>query len=195
MRDVGKQRRTPSSLFAQGAQGQTAGQRLSARTKFASANSIFSLAVCFGRPRYRVFRYRNCPFMTANTCSTLARTDDFWCSAFFALLCPLADSFLICVGLQFCLYLIFCPACSERWHPAAFPPRYIRCLRIIHFVVQKRHAHLLVHAFIIAHYCPIFNAFVLRGGALIHRFALWAVTPFVRFSLQESYTTKERKCL
>lgn len=40
------------------------------------------------------------------------------------------------------------------------------------FVVQKRHAHLLVHAFIIAHSCPIFNAFVLRGGALIHRFAL-----------------------
>lgn len=109
MRDVGKQRRTPSSLFAQGAQGQTAGQRLSARTKFASANSIFSLAVCFGRPRYRVFRYRNCPFMTANTCSTLARTDDFWCSAFFALLCPLADSFLICVGLRLCLYLIFLP--------------------------------------------------------------------------------------
>ena len=24
----------------------------------------------------------------------------------------------------------FFPACSERWHPAAFPPRYIRCLRI-----------------------------------------------------------------
>ncbi len=67
----------PPSLFAQGAQGQTAGQCLSARTKFASANSIFSLAVCFDRPRYRVFRYRNCSFMTANTCSTLARTDDF----------------------------------------------------------------------------------------------------------------------
>ena len=66
----------------------------------------------------------------------------------------------------------FCPACSERRHPAAFPPRYIRCLRIIHFVVQKRHAHLLVHAFIIAHSCPIFNAFVLRSGALIHRFSL-----------------------
>ena len=43
MRDVDKQRRPPS-LFAQGAQGQTAGQRLSAITKFASANSIFSLA-------------------------------------------------------------------------------------------------------------------------------------------------------
>lgn len=63
----------------------------------------------FGRPRYRVFRYRNCPFMTANTCSTLALTDDFLCSAFFALLCPLANSFLICVGLRFCLYLIFLP--------------------------------------------------------------------------------------
>ena len=40
------------------------------------------------------------------------------------------------------------------------------------FVVQKRYAHLLVHIFIIAHSCPIFNAFVLRGGALIHRFSL-----------------------
>lgn len=34
----------PPSLFAQGAQSQAAGQRLSAITKFASANSIFSLA-------------------------------------------------------------------------------------------------------------------------------------------------------
>ena len=74
---VGKQHRVPLSLLTQGAQGQTAGQRLSAITKFASANSIFSLAVCFDRPRYRVFRYRNCPFMTANTCSALAHTDDF----------------------------------------------------------------------------------------------------------------------
>ena len=34
------------------------------------------------------------------------------------------------------------------------------------FVVQKRHAHLLVHVFIIALFCPVFNVFVLRGDAL-----------------------------
>ena len=77
MRNDGKYDRFCPFPSAQGARGQTAGQSLSARTKFASANSIFSLAVCFRRPRYRVFRYRNCPFMTANTCSTFALTDDF----------------------------------------------------------------------------------------------------------------------
>ena len=38
---------------------QTARQGLSARIKFASANIIFSFAVCFRSPRYRVFRYRS----------------------------------------------------------------------------------------------------------------------------------------
>lgn len=55
-------------------------QRLSARIRFASANNIFNFAVCFRRPRYRVFRYRNRPFTTPKTCSTFARTDDFSCS-------------------------------------------------------------------------------------------------------------------
>lgn len=38
---------------------------------------IFSFAICFRRPRYRVFRYQSCFFTTAKTCSTLARTEDF----------------------------------------------------------------------------------------------------------------------
>ena len=55
-------------------------QRLSARIRFASANNIFNFAICFRRPRYRVFRYRNRPFTTPKTFSTFARTDDFSCS-------------------------------------------------------------------------------------------------------------------
>ena len=55
-------------------------QRLSARIRFASANNILNFAICFRRPRYRVFRYRNRPFTTPKTCSTFARTDDFSCS-------------------------------------------------------------------------------------------------------------------
>ena len=101
--------RLPGAFLRESAQLQAARQGLSARSRFANANMILNLALCFSSPRYRVFRYRNCPFMTANTCFTLARTDDFWRSAFFALLCPLADSFLIRVGLRFCLYLIFLP--------------------------------------------------------------------------------------
>ena len=61
--------------------------------RFASANIIFSLAVCFRRPRYRVFLYPNSRFTTAKTCSTFALTDDFLCSAFFAAYCPLLESF------------------------------------------------------------------------------------------------------
>ena len=82
---------------------------LSAKIRFASANSISSLAVCIRRPRYRVFRYPNCPFMTANTCSTLALTDDFSCSLL--LICPLErlDLFLYCDGLRLIWYLIFLP--------------------------------------------------------------------------------------
>lgn len=37
---------------------------------------IFTFAVCFCKPRYRVFRYRSWIFRTAKTCSTLARTED-----------------------------------------------------------------------------------------------------------------------
>ena len=56
---------------------QAARQGLSARIRFASANNMFNFAVCFRRPRYRVFRKRSCCFTTAKTCSTLARTEDF----------------------------------------------------------------------------------------------------------------------
>ena len=63
-----------------GKPNQAGKQRLSARIRFASANNIFNFAVCFRRPRYRVFRYRNRPFTTPKTCSTFARTDDFSCS-------------------------------------------------------------------------------------------------------------------
>ena len=38
---------------------------------------IFTLAVCFCRPRYHIFRYRNLPFTIAKTCSTFALTEDF----------------------------------------------------------------------------------------------------------------------
>ena len=74
---------------------QTARQGLSARTRFAKANSIFSFAVCFRRHRYRVFRYLNRPFTTAKICSTFALTDDFSCSR--RLICALdrADLFLL----------------------------------------------------------------------------------------------------
>ena len=100
---------------------------LSAKIRFASANSIFSLAVCFRRPRYRVFRYPNCPFMTANTCSTLALTDDFSCSLL--LICPLErlDLFLYCDGLRLIWYLIFLPClfltiASSRFSASIYPP-------------------------------------------------------------------------
>ena len=56
---------------------QAARQGLSARIRFASANRIFNLAVCFRNPRYRVFRKYSSCFTTAKTCSTLARTEDF----------------------------------------------------------------------------------------------------------------------
>lgn len=99
---------------------------LSARIRFARANSIFSLAVCFRRPRYRVFRYPNCPFMTANTCSTLALTDDLSCSLL--LICPLErlELFLYCDGLRLILYRIFLPfllrtTVSSRFSAPKYP--------------------------------------------------------------------------
>ena len=66
-----------SIFHRKGALNQTVRDFLAARYRFANANMIFSLAVCFRRPRYRVFRYRKIFFMTAKTCSTLQRTDDF----------------------------------------------------------------------------------------------------------------------
>ena len=68
------------SFAPEGILSQAARQGLSARMRFASANSIFSFAVCFRSPRYRVFLYLNCPFTTPNTCSTFALTEDFSCS-------------------------------------------------------------------------------------------------------------------
>ena len=76
--------RITSDVALGGNLNHTARQGLSARIRFASANRIFSLAVCFLKPRYRVFRYRNSPLTTPNTCSTLARTDDFSCSLRFS---------------------------------------------------------------------------------------------------------------
>ena len=68
----------------QGALNQAVRDFLSARYRFANANMIFSLAVCFRRPRYRVFRYRNNRLTIAKTCSTLHLTDDFSCYLFLA---------------------------------------------------------------------------------------------------------------
>ena len=72
-------------FISRSALNQAARQGLSARIRFASANMILNLAVCFRRPRYRVFLNFKRPFTTLKTCSTLARTDDFWCSRFLAL--------------------------------------------------------------------------------------------------------------
>ena len=63
---------------------QVARQGLSVRIRFANANMILNLALCFSSPRYRVFRKRSCFLTTPNACSTFARTEDFACSAFFA---------------------------------------------------------------------------------------------------------------
>ena len=90
-------------LRLQGNSNQTARRGLSAKIKFAKANIIFSLAVCFCRPRYRVFRYRSWPLTTAKTCSTFARTDDFSCSL--RLSCPWerVDFLAICEGRRLIL--------------------------------------------------------------------------------------------
>jgi hypothetical protein len=60
------------------------------KREFAKVNMIFSLAVCFGRPRYRVFRYRNSRLTIAKTCSTLHlifRQMRFRISLLFLILC------------------------------------------------------------------------------------------------------------
>lgn len=66
-----------SIFHRKGTLNQTVRDFVAARYRFANANIIFNFAVCFRRPRYRVFRYRKIFFMTAKTCSTLQRTDDF----------------------------------------------------------------------------------------------------------------------
>ena len=71
-----------AQFCSQGALNQASTENLSARYRFANANMIFSFAVCFRSPRYRVLRYPNSRFTMANTCSTLLRTDDFAYSLF-----------------------------------------------------------------------------------------------------------------
>ena len=69
---------------------------------------ILNLACCFSSPRYRVFRKRSCFLTTPNTCSTLARTEDFAYSAFGAAYCPLLNfiiSHLAVSGTFFCAAL------------------------------------------------------------------------------------------
>ena len=86
---------------------------LSARIRFARTNSIFNFAVCFRRPRYRVFRYRSCPLScpltTANTRSTFALTDDFSCSLRLICACERPEFFLYLVSFP----LQFLPSCSK----------------------------------------------------------------------------------
>ena len=82
---------------------------LSARIKFARANSLFRFAVCFRRPRYRVFRYRSCPLTTANLCSTFALTDDFSFSLRLICTCERPEFFLYWDSRRLTLYLIFLP--------------------------------------------------------------------------------------
>ena len=87
MKNSRQERREHRLVFKfnhKGALNQTDSVFLSARYRFANANMIFSLAVCFRRPRYRVFRYWNSRFTIAKTCSTLHLTDDFSCSLFLA---------------------------------------------------------------------------------------------------------------
>ena len=79
-----KDRVLPCILGRKRALIQAARQGLSARIRFANANMILNLALCFSSPRYRVFRKRSCFLTTPNACSTFARTEDFACSAFFA---------------------------------------------------------------------------------------------------------------
>ena len=83
---------------------QAARQGLSARIRFANANMILNLALCFSSPRYRVFRKRSCFLTTPNTCSIFARTEDFACSAFFAAYWPLLLSFFTWDGRRLILY-------------------------------------------------------------------------------------------
>ena len=75
---------------------QAARQGPSARIRFASASRIFNFAVCFRRPRYRVFRNRSCCFTTAKTCSTLARAEHV--SRSLCLICALDHALFLVLG-------------------------------------------------------------------------------------------------
>ena len=99
----------PHIFVRMGALTQAARQDLSAKIRFAKANTILNLAFCFSRPRYRVFRKRSCFFTTPNTCYTFARTDDFACSASLATACSSLLSFFIRDGRRLILYRIFRP--------------------------------------------------------------------------------------
>lgn len=107
---LAKSNRITPYFCPQSALIQAARQGLSARIRFANANMILNLALCFSSPRYRVFRKRSCFLTTPNTCSTFARTENFACSAFFAAYWPLLLSFLTWDGRRLILYLILCPA-------------------------------------------------------------------------------------
>ena len=100
---------------------QAARQGLSARIRFANANMILNLDLCFSSPRYRVFRKRSCFLTTPNTCSTFARTEDFACSAFFAAYWPLLLSFFTWDGRRLILYLILRPALLRIIASSRFP--------------------------------------------------------------------------
>ncbi len=59
---------------------------LATMIRFIKANTILIFGIYLCNPRYRVFRYRGCPLTTANTCLSLALTDDFSCPLRF--ICP-----------------------------------------------------------------------------------------------------------
>lgn len=110
---------------------------LSARIRFARANSIFSFAVCFRRPRYRVFRYLSCPLTISNTCSTFALTDDFSCSLRLTCACEHLEVFLCWDGLRLTLYLFFLPCLFFTTASSRFHHQDSRCLR------KRLYLHLL----------------------------------------------------
>ena len=113
---------------------QAARQGLSARIRFASANRIFNLAVCFRNPRYRVFRKYSSCFTTAKTCSTLARTEDF--SRSLRLICALDR-------LELCLLWdgqrLICPA-PDCWNQRRFTLLPVNCGFKTLFTVRSPHS-------------------------------------------------------
>ena len=107
---------------------QTARRGLSTRIKFASANNMFNSAVCFCRPRYRVFRKRSCCFTTTKTCSTLARIEDFSCSL--RLICAL-DRLELCLlwdGRRLMTHVISCIS-NFKYYKTLIPAWEIRVFR------------------------------------------------------------------
>ena len=87
---------------------------------------ICSLASTFGKPRNRVFRYRNIPLTTAKTCSTLDRMEDLACSAARAFSCSASGSFFSEERRLLILKEIFFPSqfsfgTSSRWSIPRYP--------------------------------------------------------------------------